>query len=186
MSSFYDINELNEIGFKSLGSNILISKKASIYGANNISIGSNVRIDDFCLLTGSITLGNYIHISAYSSLVAGSAGILLEDFSGLSSKCSIFAVSDDYSGEYLTNPMVPDEYKNIIGKKVTLKKHTIIGSNSIILPGVTIGEGASVGAHSLILKDLDPWGIYAGIPAKKIKDRSKNLLKLEKDFLNNC
>ena len=68
MDSFYSQNELLELGFKKIGTNVLISKKSSIYNAQNIEIGDNVRIDDFCLLSGTIKLGNYIHIGAYSAL----------------------------------------------------------------------------------------------------------------------
>ena len=83
MNSFYTEKELKAIGFKKLGKNVLISKKASIYGANNMEIGNNVRIDDFCFLSGRIILGDYIHISAYSKKEEGKEGIEMEDFSGL-------------------------------------------------------------------------------------------------------
>jgi acetyltransferase-like isoleucine patch superfamily enzyme len=184
MSNFYELKELNEFGFKSIGDNVLISRKASIYGAKNISIGNNVRIDDFCILSGNIHLGSNIHIAVFSSLFAGESDIYMDDFSGLSSRVSIYAVSDDYSGNYLTNPTIPDKYTNIIKGKVTLGKHAIIGTNSVVLPNVKIGEGVSIGACSLVIKDCDEWGIYIGIPVKKIKDRSKALLELEKEHIN--
>ncbi|MDD6339492.1 MAG: acyltransferase [Butyrivibrio sp.] len=178
-TSFYSEEELKSIGFKKIGSNVLISKKASIYGASKMVIGNNVRVDDFCVLSGNITLGNYIHIAVYSALFGGNAGITMEDFSGLSSKCVIYAESDDYSGEKLTNPTVPEEYLGIISEEVVLKKHVIIGSGTTILPGVNIGTGTAVGSMSLVNKSLEEWGIYAGIPCKRKKDRSKNLLELE-------
>lgn len=185
MNSFYTIEELNNIGFENLGENVLISKKASIYGAGNISIGNNVRIDDFCILSGKIIIGNYVHIAAYSALFAGDEGIIFEDFTGISSRSVIYAASDDYSGEFLTNPTLPDEYRNVISKRVVLEKHALIGTNCTVLPGVTIKEGTSIGACSLITKNCDEWGIYVGIPAKRIKERSKKILDLEKQFLNN-
>lgn len=184
MNSFYSEEELKEIGFKSVGSNVLISKKCSIYGAQSISIGNNVRIDDFCILSGKIELSNYIHIAAGSMLFAGNEGILFEDFSGLSSRCAVYAASDDYSGEALTNPTVPDEYRKVTGGTVVFKRHSIIGAGSTILPNVIIGEGASVGSMSLINRSLDDWGIYVGIPCRKVKERSKRLLELEKEFLS--
>ena len=60
--------ELKDMGFKSIGADLSISKKASFYGVENISIGSHVRIDDFCILSGKISIGDYIHIAAYSAL----------------------------------------------------------------------------------------------------------------------
>ena len=97
----------------------------------------------------------------------------------------MYAISDDYSGESLTNPMIPTKYKNLNTGKVVLRKHVIVGSASVILPGVEIKEGTSVLALSLVNKSLDEWSIYVGIPAKKINNRSKRILELEKEFLKN-
>lgn len=182
-TSFYSEEELQELGFKKVGKNVLISKKASIYGAENISIGSNVRIDDYCILSGCIVLENYIHVAAYSALFGGEAGIVMKDFSGLSSRCVIYAESDDYSGNYLTNPTVDEEYLKRIMGKVILNKHVIIGTGTSIMPAVEIGEGSAVGSMSLVSKSLKPWGIYVGIPCERIKDRSKRLLSLEQEFI---
>lgn len=182
-TSFYNEEELKEIGLKVYGKNVLISRNATIYGADKISIGDNVRIDDFCILSGNISLGSYIHIAAYCGLFGGEAGIIMEDFTTLSSRCAVYGVSDDYSGEALTNPMLPDKFRNVTEGTVTIKKHSIVGTGSSILPNVTIGEGCSVGSMSLINKSIDDWGIYAGIPCKRIKERKKDLLALEKEFL---
>lgn len=182
-TSFYSPEELAQIGLKSYGKNVQLSRKASIYGASHISIGDNVRIDDFCILSGKIDLGNHVHIAAYAALFGGKTGIQVDDFSGISSRCAVYAESDDYSGNYLTNPTIPEKYLNIISGKVRLEKHTLIGTGSTILPGVTIGEGTAVGSMSLINKSLDKWGIYVGIPCKYMKARSKKLLTDEANLL---
>jgi acetyltransferase-like isoleucine patch superfamily enzyme len=178
-TSFLSKNEIRNIGFRKIGTNIDISRNACIYNPELISLGNNVRIDDFCILSGSITIGSYVHISAYAALF-GSAGITLEDFVSISSRVSIYSVNDDYSGEYLTNPTVPRELSNITEKPVHIQKHVIIGAGSIVLPGVTINEGAAVGALSLVNRSLDPWRIYAGTPCRCIKVRKQDLIKLEK------
>lgn len=183
MSSFYSREELMEIGFKSIGEDILISRKASIYGAGNISIGNHVRIDDFCILSGKIVVGNYVHIAAATLLFGGQAGIILKDFTGISSRCAVYAESDDYSGISMTNPTVPNEFRKVTGGTVTLEKHSLVGSGCTILPNVTIGEGTSVGSMSLVNKTLDDWGIYVGIPCKRVKNRSDNLLEIERIFI---
>lgn len=180
---FYTREELEKIGFKSLGENVLLSDKSSIYSPEKISIGNNVRIDDFCILSGDITIGNYIHIAAYGAYY-GAGGIEIEDFSTTSSKVTIYSQSDDYSGETMTNPMIPEKYKKVTYRKVTIKKHSIVGAGTIILPGVTLQEGTAIGSMSLITKSTEPWKIYAGVPAKVLRDRKKDLLKLEKEFLN--
>ena len=151
-----------------------------------ISLGSNVRIDDFCVLSageGGITIGNYVHIAAFCSLV-GSGAIRLSDFSGLSSRVSVYSSSDDYSGATLTNPTVPSQYTGVQHADVTLEKHVIVGCGSVILPGVTLSEGVAVGALSLVQKNCGPFSIYSGVPAKLIKERKRDLLELERKLLS--
>lgn len=183
MNSFYTESELKEIGFKSIGKNVSISKKTSIYGAANISIGNNVRIDDFALISGNINIGNNVHIAAYTGLFGGEAGIDIADFCGISAHCCVYAASDDYTGIALTNPTIPDKYKKVTAKKVVLEKHALVGAGSIILPGVHIGEGASFGSMCLIVKDANEWMMHVGAPAKELKPRKKDLLELEKEYL---
>ena len=183
MDSFYSLFEIEKIGLKSFGSNVKISKKASIYGANNIEVGNNVRIDDFCILSGKISIGNNVHIAAYSALYGGEEGIIIGDFCNISSRVSIYSKSDDYSGETLTSPVLPDELKRVISKTVYIERHSIIGASSVIMPGIVIRIGSSFGAFSFINRDSEPWSINVGIPFRKIKNRSKNLLELEKEYL---
>lgn len=185
MNSFYSYDELRNIGFNHIGNNVKISRKASFYVPNKISIGDNVRIDDFCILSGNITIGNYIHIAAYSALYGGDKGIVLDDFVNISSRVCVYSVNDDYSGNSMTNPMIPDNLKHVVSQKVYLKKHVIVGSTSVILPGVILEEGSAFGSFSLINRNSAPWSINAGIPAKKIKNRNKNILNIEKEYFVN-
>jgi Acetyltransferase (isoleucine patch superfamily) len=167
------------IGFKRVGINVKISRKVSIYNPEEITIGDHVRIDDFCILNGPIKIGSYIHISAYTALY-GRGGIELEDFVTISSRVNVYSVNDDYSGEYLTNPMIPEQFTNVLSKPVIIKKYSIIGAGSIILPGVIIDEGVAVGALSLVKQSLDSWNIYGGIPCRFLNNRSKRLLNYVK------
>ncbi|WP_326490689.1 acyltransferase [Hafnia alvei] len=174
--TFLTTQQLNQMGFASLGQNVLISDKASIYGANLIRIGNNVRIDDFCVLSagkGGIEIGNYVHIAIYTSLV-GAGKITLDDFSNISSKVAIYSSNDDYSGEYMTNPMVPEKYTNVNHADVTIGRHAIVGSGTVILPGITLHEGVAIGALSLVTKDCEAFGVYSGTPAKRIKTEKGN------------
>ena len=184
MNSFYQEDELKKIGFKSFGKNVKISRKASVYSPESISIGDNVRVDDFCILSGNISIGSYIHISAYTALY-GLNGITLEDFVTISGRVLIYSQNDDYSGHHMTNPMVPAEYTNVTGGPVLIKKHTIIAAGSIILPSVTMGEGSCLGAMSMLKANTEPWWVYAGVPAVKRKERHKDILKYEEELLLN-
>lgn len=174
-------SEIEAIGFSSVGADVLISSKASFYGVGRIKIGNHVRIDDFSVLAagiGGIEIGSYVHIAVGSSLI-GAAKIQLADFSGLSSRVSIYSSSDDYSGLTLTNPTVPDRYRNVQHAPVYLGRHVIVGSGSVILPGITLEDGVAVGALSLVTKSCCAFGIYAGNPARRIKDRKRELIELE-------
>lgn len=182
-TSFYSANELKELGFKSVGNDCLISKKASFYNTGLISIGNNVRIDDFCILSGNITLGSNIHISAYSALY-GEGGIIINDYSGVSPRCTIFSATDDFSGEYMVGAMLPNNVRNVIKAPVILEKFVQLGAGSIVLPGVSFAEGSVCGAMSFVNKNLEAWSIYAGTPAVKIKKRSKKIIEIEKKLID--
>jgi len=177
-NSFYSKDELAKLGFKTIGSNILISRFARFYGTEKMEIGNHVRIDDFCILSGNIKLGNHVHISAYSALY-GKFGIEMQNYSGLSPRCTVFSASDDFSGDFYIGPMIDQRFTNVKGGKVKIGKYSQIGCNCVVLQGVTIFDGVAVGAMSLIIKDLPAWKIYKGIPAKYLKERSKRLLELD-------
>ena len=68
---------------------------------------------------------------------------------------------------------------------MTLGKHVIIGSGTIILPGVTIGDGTAIGSLSLVKKNVEENIIASGIPAKKIGDRKLNIYELESKINGN-
>ena len=171
------------LGFNHLGVNVKISDKASIYNPELMNIGDHTRIDDFCVISGKVTLGRNVHVAIFCNIGGGEMGVTLEDFSGLAYGCHVFTQSDDYSGRTLTNPTVPDKYKHETKSPVLIKRHSIVGTSSVILPGVTLGEGTSVGAMSLITKSTEPWSIYFGIPARRLKARKKELLDHEEAYL---
>lgn len=178
-TSFYSDAELAELGLGSYGENVLISRKCSIYSPEKIHIGNNVRIDDFCILSGRIRLGNYIHISAYCALYGGEQGIFFDDYSGISARGTVYAEVDDFSGEFLTNPMVPRKYRHIEGGAVHFGKYCQVGAGCVVLPNSLLGEGSAVGAMSLIVNSLPGWGIYVGIPARLLKRRKMDISLIE-------
>lgn len=182
-TSFYSIEELAEIGFKSYGTNVLISRYARFYHPERISLGNNVRIDDFCIFSagGNITIGNYIHIACYTSFI-GKGDIVLKDYCSISGRVSIYSSTDDYIGMAMTNPMIPTQFTYIKSAPVVLHKHCIIGCASVVLPGITMYEGASCGAMSLIDKDCDAETVYRGIPVEVIGKRLQRYRKIEAKF----
>ena len=183
MNGYLDTAGIERLGLKSVGENVLISEKACIYMPEKISIGSNVRIDDFCILVGDITLGSYIHISPFASIHGtGGGSVTMYDFSSLGSYATIYAGSDDFNGGTLTNPTVPKEYCKIISGDVVLGKHCMIGVKSVLLPKAYMNEGSVLGAMSLLNKKTKPWSVYFGSPARRINDRDKGVLEYEEKF----
>lgn len=174
---------LQQMGFLSLGKHVKISDKAAIYGAELMSIGDNSRIDDFCVVSGNVEIGRNVHIAPMCLVAGGKPGIRFGDFSGFAYGVKAFTQSDDYSGETMTNPTVPVEFKSEHFAKIEIGRHVIVGAGSVISPGVILAEGAAIGAMSLVIKSTAPWFIYVGSPARKLRPRKRDLLSLERDYL---
>jgi acetyltransferase-like isoleucine patch superfamily enzyme len=180
---YFSQDELLAMNFKSLGREVKISRSANLYIPEYISIGDYSIVDDFCILSGSLEIGRNVHIAHGCRVIAGREGVKMDDFSGLAFGVTVFAQSDDYSGLALTNPTVPMSYRSIQRARVELGRHTIVGANSVVFPGVILGEGSSIGACSMVTKSTEAWGIYFGVPAKRIKSRKQDLLALESAYL---
>lgn len=173
--------EMFSLGFASIGKNVRISRKASIYGAERTVIGSNVRIDDFCILSAGsdgLYIGSFIHIAAYASII-GKAHIELMDFSNISGRVSIYSSSDDFTGMWMTNPTVPAHLTGVKHDAVAIGRHAIVGAGSVILPGSILETGVAIGAMSLVKGRCEEFGVYFGVPARRMSERKRNILDLE-------
>jgi len=181
---YFSTGEIDQFGFKSVGKNLLIDRSAIIIGAANISFGNDVRIDAFVMITAGepgVIIGNHVHIGAGSYLFGG-AGIKIDDFVGLSGRVSIYSASDDYSGEFLTNPTIPQELRGIHSGRVVLDKHVIVGAGSIIMPNIILGIGCAIGALTFVRNSVAPFAIVHGNPMKIIGERKQQILELEKSL----
>jgi galactoside O-acetyltransferase len=110
----------------------------------------------------------------------GRESIRLEKFAGLSGRVSIYSSTDDYSGEFMTNPTVPEDLTRVESAPVVLMKHVIVGASAVILPGVTVGEVSAIAALSLVSRDVPKHVIAGGTPCRVIKPRSQKVIELEK------
>lgn len=179
-TSFLSFKELLAIGLRGVGNDCKISRRASIYGANLISIGSNVRLDDFCVLTpsftGEIFIGDNVHIAPFC-LLSGRGIISIGDHVNISSKVSIYSSSDDFSGIALPGPQsLLDSYHPFQTASIDIASFSIVGAGSVLLPGAELEKGASVGALSLVKEKVPAFTVYAGIPARYIRARKKDFL----------
>lgn len=178
--------DLENAGFKALGPNCLVDSRTQIYGPENISLGSNVRVDAFSTISsqgGLIEIGDHVHL-ATGVLIYGLGGVSLASGAGLAAGVKILSATDDFIRGNLTNPTMPDEFRAVKSAPVVLLEHAIVGVNSVVLPGSTIGFGAAVGALTLVNGHVQDHEIVSGNPMRVIGRRnSKRLLERHAEFL---
>jgi len=160
---------------KRCGSNVFISSKVEIRRPHLVSIGSNIAIDTGFYCTTNAELGNYIHIAPYVTVIGGANGVLkMGNFSNIGAGSRVICASEEHMGEGLIGPTIPEKYKDkLLIAPVVFEDYSGVGTNVVIMPGVTFGEGAIVAACSFVNKNLEPWTIYAGVPARPIKIRPR-------------
>jgi len=159
-----------------------------IIGIENIEFGENIIIDDFVLIYAKekIIIGNHVHIANFSSITGGNE-LNIGDFSAISQGCRVLTATDDFKKWGFGNSTIKNKFRNVKSAPISIGKFCIVGANSVLLPGVNIGEGSTIGANSVITKDLAPWGIYIG--NRKVGERNKKevldnyelFLKMRKD-----
>lgn len=132
---------------KKMGSRVFIDTKVYFRYPNRVKIGSDVSINRGC--------------EFYPSFYNRDATIELGNNIRLGPSIKFLAAGHDYKEINLPN----------ISAKIIVKDNVWIGANCSILKGITIGEGAIVAAGSVVTKDVGPYEIHGGIPAKKIKER---------------
>ncbi len=171
--------------FREFGLDVTIFPFARILSPETIVIGSHVIIDDF-VFVGShrhLVIGNHVHIASHASITGGGVCAVC-DFAGVSSGARILTGTDDFLGGGLTGPTIPPEFRLVQRGRVVLGRHSVIGANAVVLPDVEVGEGAVVGAGSVVTKSLDPWGVYVGAPARRLAARpSQTILRYEAELL---
>jgi dTDP-4-amino-4,6-dideoxy-D-glucose acyltransferase len=183
-TDFLSDTELSALGFAAVGGEVRISRGAAIYSPHLVSIGDRSRIDAFAVLstTGGIVIGRNVHISAHVT-IAGSEQVTLEDFVSVSIRATLLTANDDFRGAALHGPTVPDEFRHVHAAPIRVARHAMIGAGSVVLPGVTIGAGAAVGALSLVKDDVAPGMVVAGIPAREIGRREPGYEDLAAQYL---
>ena len=155
------------------GKDVRIDSDVVIKDKNAI-IGSHVAIDKGFICSTKLTMGDYIHVAVYCRAIGSlQSSLVMEDFTFIASGTSIICGSEDYTSGGLIGPTIPIEYRDVNLTTVTFKRCSGTGSNAIIMPGLTLGEGSVVGANSLLTKDTKPWGVYVGSPARLVGERDK-------------
>jgi galactoside O-acetyltransferase len=170
--------------FRACGEDVRIYPFARILSPETVSIGDSVIIDDFVLLAGGAEtrIGSFVHLASFSSYLGGGR-LVIDDYAGVSSGTRIYTGTDDFHGGSLTGPTIPPPFRQPVRSFVTIGRFAVVGANCVVLPGVTIGEGCTVGALSLVNGDCEPWTVYAGTPARPIKARPRERVEtLEREL----
>lgn len=184
-SDFLGPDEIAAIGFAAVGAAVKISRGARFFAPQRISIGTHTRIDTQCVVSagdGGIAIGRNVHVSAMCTIL-GQGRVELGDFCTVSVRCSIFSSNDDYSGASMTNPTVAPEFRHASDGPVRIGEHAILGTGCVVLPDVTIGESASIGALSLVKADVPAFAIAAGVPVRVIGQRRREHRDLAARYL---
>ncbi|MFN7952214.1 MAG: acyltransferase [bacterium] len=173
------MNEYDYSQLKSCGEDVFISGNVEIRRPHLVSVGNHVAIDSGFYCTTNAEIGDYVHIAPYTTVIGGEQGrFRMEHFSGIAAGVRIVCVSEEYQGEGLNSPTVPAAYRDrLIVGPVVLERFAGVGSNAVILPGVTLREGSVVSACSLVTQDTEAWTVYAGIPARPVRRRPSEKMR---------
>ena len=178
--------QYNKSLLKNIGEDVFISANVEIRRPQLVSIGNHVAIDTGFYLTTGAELGDYIHIGPYVVIIGGQQGFLkMGHFTNIAAGSKVICVSDEYLGEGLvTAPGLLAKFRDSLkSKPVIFENFANVGVNTVIFPGVTLGEGSVIGACSLVTKDTEPWTIYVGTPARPVKTRPKDkMLRYAKEM----
>ena len=157
-----------------LGTGSLVDLGVEIATPKSIQIGRFSLIDKYCSLLpgeGRITIGDRCHIAPWVTIL-GHANVTVGDYISIASGAKIYSISEwPGDGKRLAGPMIPQDQRGLRMGPINIERDVLVGAQAVIMPGVTIGEGAVVGANSVVTHDVPPWTIVAGLPAKPIGKR---------------
>ncbi len=165
-----------KIFFKNIGKNVLIDVGVIFSGPANISIDEYSWIEPYCIfnaMLGEIKIGKKVHIGSFVNIGSRDT-VTIEDYVAVGASSKIYSNSQKIkTGKRMSGSMIPEEDKAFHSSPIFLRKDSFVGANTVILPGVEIGEGAVVGANSLVTKSVSPWHVVSGTPTKKLMEREK-------------
>jgi acetyltransferase-like isoleucine patch superfamily enzyme len=153
---------------------VYISKWAEIRRPHLVSVGNHIAVDSGFYCTTELIIGDYIHIGPYVTVIGGANTYLkLKGFNTIGAGSRLVCASDEFLGEGLVGMSPPEFRDKVVYAPIVFERFASIGTNVVIHPGVTLGEGSVVGSCSLVTKNTEPWTIYYGIPARRVKERAK-------------
>ena len=156
----------NSVKLKKSGKNLFIDVNVQIHEPELVSVGDNVSFHCgvFVFPEGyEITVGSDTHFAPY--------GILYGPLS-VGNKCAIAGhvvlASSAHTHSLVDVPFVDQPLDK---RKITIEDNVWIGANAVITPGITVGTGSIIGAGAVVTKDVPPYSVMGGVPAKLIRMR---------------
>ncbi len=182
-AEFMSPDEVVGLGLAAVGRHVLVHRMAVLVNCEAIHLADHVRIDPFVLISAGerVSLGRHVHIATGVSII-GTAPVDIGDFVSISQGSRLLSSTDDFSGEVMTGATVPIRYRDVKAAPISIGRHAVVATGSVVLPGASVGEGAVVGALSLVTRRLEPWTIHVGIPTRPLKPRARAALKLEEQL----
>lgn len=156
---------------KSCGEDVKIYPLAKIGFPHVVELGSHSKIRDFVFIFAGkgVKIGEYTDVQPHTIIWGGGETIIGNRVSTGPGTVFLSATYSHAPGLKMVDGMEEGETA-IRGGKLVIEDDVYIGARCVIMP-VTIGKGAIIGAGSFVNKDLEPWGIYVGSPARKIGER---------------
>lgn len=152
----------------------------------SLKTGNHVAIDPYVVSSVPMELGNYVHISPNVTIIGGAkTKLTIGNYCFVSAGSTIVCGSEDYTADTMIGALIPEDIRIIKYAPVIFEDHSGVGANCTVLPGVTLARGSVIGAGSVVTKDTEPWGVYAGIPAKLIKYRKHENIDIQEKMLSN-
>ena len=181
---YYTLQELKKLGVKKIGKFVKISNLVKFYNFKG-SIGDHSRIDDYVILKGNINIGKQVHISSFSILSATNikSSITIGDFTGISAQTAIYAVTDDFMGNFLGNPTIKKKYTKPQMGHLKIGRCCFIGLKSTLLPKCNLKDFVSISANSVVNEKVETGYIFvqrAKNKLVKIKDINKLIKSLKR------
>lgn len=162
--------------FGQVGKNVQVFYYALILKPEMIELGDGVRIDDYARIEGGqgVKIGKYVHICSFASIYGGGQAEI-GDYCGITQGARLITGTEQPAG--VMTAAAPRHLRDPMIGRIVMEPQSFIGANAVVMPNITIGEGAVVGAGAVVTKDVPPWKIAAGVPARVIGQRKK--LELE-------
>jgi acetyltransferase-like isoleucine patch superfamily enzyme len=158
--------------FARVGREVRVFYWALILKPEAIELGDYVRIDDYARVEGGegLRIGRYVHICSFASIYGGGEA-QLGDYCGITQGARLITGTEQLDA--VMSAAAPEELRNPHRGRIILERHCFIGANAVVMPDITVGEGAVVGAGAVVTKDVLPWTVVTGVPARPVGRRER-------------